>query len=88
MAELGIAIEQRDRIKRDQLPIALAHHHRVDFEILRIFIIKTGEHFSREIGDFLGQCPGETSILRQMFQGIGRRSLPDLQAKSSSPDPN
>jgi len=55
MAELGITIEQRDRVEGDQLAVAFPDDRRIDFQVLRIFVVEAGEHLPGKIAHFLDE---------------------------------
>ena len=71
MAEPGVGVQQRHRVQRDQLAVALPDHDWIDFQILGILIIEAGEQLPRKVRDLLGQVRGEAGLLRQLFQRVG-----------------
>ena len=74
MPELGIPVQQGHGIERDQLTGGVAHH-RIDFQVLRVFIVKTEEQLSRKIGHFGDQVTGEPGFLRKSLKGCVGRSI-------------
>ena len=80
--ELGVAIEQRHRIQRDQFTVLLAQDHGVHFQILGIFAVKAGKHLASEISHFLQERTAEARILGQPLERVRRGLLPDFQCQA------
>ncbi len=80
--ELGVAIEQRHRIQGDQFMVLFAEDHGVYFQILRIFVIETGEHLACKLGHLLRRSTSKARILGQPFERLRRRLLSDFHPQA------
>ena len=67
MTELGISVQQGHGIERDQVAGGVAHH-RIDLQILRIFILEAEKQFPGEIGHFGDQLTGKPGVFRKSLK--------------------
>src|SRR6476646_1852474 len=82
MAELRIAVEQRHGIERHQFAIAFPDDDWVHFQILRVFVVEAGKHFTGKVGHLFEERTGKTSVLGQLLQRLRRRLLPDIETQA------
>ena len=77
MTELGISVQQGHGIKRDQLAGGVAHH-RIDLQILRIFILEAEKQLPGEVGHFGDQFTGKPGFFCKGLKGrVGRNIAHD-----------
>ena len=74
MTELGVAVQQGHGIERDQLPGGV-EHHRIDFQVLPVFIVEAQKQLSGEVGHFGDQVTGEPGFFRKGLERRVRRSI-------------
>src|SRR4029079_17220839 len=82
MAELRIAVEQRHGIERHQFAIAFPDDDWVHFQILRVFVVEAGKHFTGKVGHLFEERTGKTSVLAQLLQRLRRRLLADIETQA------